>query len=269
MMSEKRVVVTGSTRGIGKGLAVEFLRSGCRVVVSSRKESAVEETVAELTVYGSENISGCVCDVTEPGSIDGLWDYAVETMGGVDIWINNAGLGSGNTFLADTSPVDIRSIVEVNLLGTLYGCRTAIAKMRPKGGIVCLMEGFGSNGMTRPEMNVYGATKRAVGYLAKGLARETRGTGVSVIALSPGMVTTDLLVGDLQDRPKDERNRLERVFSILADDVETVTPYLVSRLLAIPKNGSHIRWLTQGKVLLRFISAPWRTKRMRRKLFGK
>ena len=266
-MAEKRVVITGSTKGIGRGLAEEFIKNGCCVVVSSRKPDAVEETVAALELYGSERAAGTTCDVTEPGSIDGLWRFAVDAFGGVDIWINNAGIGSNNRFLADTGAVDIRRMVETNLLGTLFGCRTATDGMRKTGGIVCVMEGFGSDGMTRPSMNVYGATKRAVRYLARGLSKEVRGTRTAIVAISPGMVKTDLLVGDLGNRPSAERNRLERFFSILADDVATVSPFIVRRLLAGPKNGERIAWLTRSKTIGRFIVSPWRISKMRPRLF--
>ena len=264
-----RVVVTGSSRGLGAALAEEFLERGQEVAISSRSAESVNRRVSELQqVYGSDRIFGTVCDVVDASQVHSLWDQTVDRFGGVDIWINNAGFGSNNRNLVDSGVDQYRSTIETNIIGTLNGCRVALEEMAPRGGLICLMEGMGSDGTTMPKMAAYGASKRAIRYLCRALAKECNGTSTSIIGLSPGMVTTDLLVGDLADRDRVERERIIRIFSILADDAKTVSTYLVDRLLDSPRNGSRIAWLTRRKIMLRFFIASVTSKRRRTRLFG-
>ena len=89
----KTVVVTGSTRGIGLGLAENFLRRGCNVVVSGRNPETVEDIAAQLgAAFEAQRVAGRACDITDGAALQGLWDLARERFGRVDIWINNAGI---------------------------------------------------------------------------------------------------------------------------------------------------------------------------------
>ena len=89
----KRIVITGSTRGIGNGLAREFLKRDCSDAISARSADAVDAMVAELgEQYGAHRVTGAACDITDPETLQRLWDTAVGAFGGVDIWINNAGM---------------------------------------------------------------------------------------------------------------------------------------------------------------------------------
>jgi NADP-dependent 3-hydroxy acid dehydrogenase YdfG len=110
-------------------------------------------------------------------------------------------------------------------------------------------------------MVLYGTTKRAVRYLTESLIAEMEGTPVRVGSLSPGMVVTDLL---LQGRDPDAEDwqRTKRVLNILADRVETVTPWLARRVLENEAHGARIAWLTRGKILLRFLTAPFRRREL-------
>ncbi|HSF81207.1 MAG TPA: SDR family NAD(P)-dependent oxidoreductase, partial [Anaerolineales bacterium] len=91
----KHIVITGSTRGIGYGLAEAFLERGCAVTVSGRMQAGVEAALAALGgKYGTEPLYGLACDVRQPEQVQVLWDGAQKHFGQVDIWINNAGLSS-------------------------------------------------------------------------------------------------------------------------------------------------------------------------------
>ena len=91
----KSVVVTGSTRGIGRGLAENFLKFGAKVAVSGRSKTAVKALVSELSEkYGAENIAGADCDITNPKQLESLWHAAASAFGTVDVWINNAGISN-------------------------------------------------------------------------------------------------------------------------------------------------------------------------------
>ena len=261
----QRIVVTGSTRGIGNGLAREFLKRRCRVAVSGRSAAQVEAVVAELgQYYGESRVCGAACDITESGQLQALWDGAAEAFGGVDVWVNNAGMSIERGPLWEQPDRDLATLVDTNLTGALLASKTAIANMLRQGhGQVWNTEGFGSDGATQPGMAAYGATKRAVRYLQRALLKDTAGTPVQVCTVSPGIVVTDLLTGDY-DVTSEEFERAKRIFNVLADEVHTVTPWLADHMLATDKSGARVVWLTRRKAFARFMSAPFRT----RDLFG-
>lgn len=261
----KTIVITGSTRGIGRGMADEFLQRGHRVVISGRSAASVEEALEDLTrVFPLERIFGQPCDVRQAQQVQVLWDAAVHHFGRVDIWINNAGITSDQKPFWQLTPEEINRVVATNLEGTMFGSRTALRGMIDQGGgALYNMEGLGSDGRRVEGLTLYGTTKRAVNYLNQALIEEAAGTPVLVGSLSPGMVITDLITKRYSGRPEDWE-RAKGIFNILADRVETVTPWLVEQILANEKHGAQIRWLTRGKVIWRFLTAPFR----KRDLFG-
>lgn len=251
----KTVVITGSTRGIGRGLADAFLARGCNVVVSGRGAQAVAKVVAALGARHPGRVAGAACDVTRAADLQALWDLGAATFGRVDVWINNAGISIHRGPLHEARPADLEAIVATNLTGVLLANRIAIAAMlKQGGGQVWNMEGFGSNGMTQPGMAPYGATKRAIRYLNAALQKELKGTPVHVCTLSPGIVVTDLLTGDY-DLKSEAWAKARKVLNILGDTVETVTPWLADGVLAADKPGATVAWLTNRKAFWRFATA--------------
>ncbi len=252
----KSVVITGSTRGIGRGLAENFLERGCAVTVSGRRQGDVEQRVAELAArYTADKVAGQACEVTDPAQLQQLWDQAVERFGRVDIWINNAGVSVPRKPLHEAEPEDPVRVVDINLGGLLLANRVALRGMREQGsGQIWNMEGFGSGGQVQPGMCAYGATKRALNYVNKALQKELKDTAVQVCTLSPGIVVTDLLVGDY-DTASPEWEKSKKIFNILGDTVETVTPFLVDGILKADKSGAKVAWLTGGKAFMRFMTA--------------
>lgn len=254
-------MITGATRGIGFGLAREFLRRGQHVAFCGRGLEAVKQVEAELAAqYGAENVVGVVCDVTRLEQVEAFWDAAVERFGRVDIWINNAGVNAPRQDAWESPDAALRQIVDINLLGVMYGSRVALRGMLAQGsGQLYNMEGLGSDGMVVAGQLPYGATKAALTYFTKGLVLETKKTPVRVGFLSPGLVPTDLFSGG---EPPDARTK--RVLNILGDRVETVTPFLVEGMLANARHGEKILWLTRRKAAWRFLTARFR----RRDLFS-
>jgi short-subunit dehydrogenase len=262
----KNVVITGSTRGIGHGLAREFLKRHCRVIITGRSPDKVDAAVRELSEeFGADKVAGTVCEVTSINSLEGLWGFATEKFGNVDVWINNAGMSIMRLPLKDQSAADIDAIVDTNLTGMLYANKVAIAGMTAQGsGQIWNMEGFGSGGQTAPGMAAYGCTKRAVTYLNKSLQKEIKDTGVQVCTLSPGIVVTDLLMGDY-DLSSAEWQKTKKILNILGDKVETVTPFLADGILKANKTGAKVAWLTNYKAFGRFMTAAFK----KRDLFAK
>jgi len=246
------VVITGSTKGIGLGLAKDFLARGHNVMISSRTPQAVDEVVAELREQWPErNIAGRVCDVGDYGQVQNLWNRAAEILGSVDIWVNNAGVETGADLFYKQDRETIAATINTNLTGLMYCNQIAINGMyKQGGGKIFNMEGFGSNGMVRPGVSVYGSTKCAVRYLTKALAAELKGSPVKVCYLSPGIVITDLLVPPPEKRGAGWEQS-KKILNLLADTIETVTPFLVEGMLAVKEGGEAVRWLTPGKVVRR------------------
>ncbi len=255
------VVVTGSTRGIGFGLAESFLKHGCRVVVSGRGQEAVDEALDKLRAASdTAQVAGRACDVTNSADLEALWKFAGEQFARIDIWINNAGISINRAPLWAQSAADILAVVNTNLTGVLLASKVVMAGMREQGGgQIWNMEGFGSNGMTQPGMAAYGATKRAVNYLNKALRKDAAGTGIRVCTLSPGIVVTDLLIGDY-DTSSEQWRKARRLLNILGDTVETVTPYLVEGVLHAQKDGARVMWLTNRKAAWRFLTARFKKR---------
>ncbi len=252
-----RVVITGSTRGLGLRMAREFLARGCSVMVSGRMWSAVDATTHLLAgEHKGALVRGFPCDTGNPAQVDALWDAAVDALGGVDHWINNAGIGQPTIPLWELPPRDMEAIVRTDLLGILYGARAAMKGMTAQGsGAIWFMEGHGSDGRIMSGLSVYGAAKRALRYAAHALAVEAKASGILVGTLSPGIMITDFTMKQVNRNDPAAWERTKKVFNILADKPETVAAFLVPRILAAKKSGAHIAWLTNGKIMLRFMTA--------------
>jgi short-subunit dehydrogenase len=198
--------------------------------------------------------------VTEYEQVQALWDAAQAHYGQVDVWINNAGLGHAQCDLCRIPPEEMQAIVQANLLGTMYGSKVALCGMLAQGsGSLYNMEGLGSDGGRVDGLSLYATTKYAIRYLTDSLMLETKGTSVLVGALSPGMVTTEFITSRYVGRPE-EWERAKRIFNILADRVETVTPWLVDKVLANRRTGVRFQWLTKAKAFGRFLVAPFRKR---------
>lgn len=252
------VVITGSTRGIGYGLSDAFLERGCSVTVSGRTREAVDRAVAELSArHGADRLFGYPCDVTDIEQVQALWDAAMEHWGRVDIWLNNAGIAHAQTPLWKQPAEEITAVVKTNVLGSVYGAKVAMNGMLNQGsGSIYNMEGLGSSGRRVEGLTAYGTTKAALTYLTDAMVQEAEGTPVIVGAIRPGMVATDMLTQQYREQPE-RWEEARRIFNILADRVETVAPWIADRVLANTTNGSRIQWLSRGKVMWRFVTAPF------------
>ena len=230
------IVITGSTKGIGLGMAREFLLRSHDVVISSRHPDAVERVVAELKATAPDRrVVGCACDVTDYGQVETLWDMAADSLGSVDIWINNAGRDATKVPFFMLPREEIPDTVNTNMIGMMYCNHVAIPRMYKQGhGTIFNMEGFGSNGQVRVGAAVYGSTKYGLRYFTECMALELKGTPVKMCYLSPGIVITDMLIP-----PPERRGRgwekAKKILNLLADNVETVTPYLVEGILNVQK----------------------------------
>jgi NAD(P)-dependent dehydrogenase (short-subunit alcohol dehydrogenase family) len=253
----KSIVITGSTRGIGFGLAESFLDLGCAVVISGRTEEKVLGAVEKLAKrFGRERVFGFACDVSSYEQVQALWDASRQVFSKVDIWINNAGISNPLAKLWEQPEETIEEVITTNVLGTMHGAKVALGGMLSQGhGALYNLMGLGSDGRKQDGLTLYGTTKAALRYFNDALIKEASGTPVVVGAISPGMVATELVTASRYTSPQ-TWNSVQRVLNLLGERVETVTPWLAKRILENKKNGAEIRWLTGTRLLWRLITAP-------------
>src|SRR6266404_5398249 len=246
-LKNKIAIVTGGTKGIGRGIAEALVREGASVCISARSQSEIDDAVRELTrvvlkpgqrvrskkyegvvvgltptnvrvqwdgesketyiyperliIQGRRRAIGFVCDARKYNQVKALFNHAEKELGGLDILINNAGIGIFET-VEETSAEDFRAVLETNLFGVFYCCREAIPEMRRRGGgyIINISSLAGAN--PHPGMAAYNASKFGLNGFSEALMQEVRHDGIKVTYIMPGSVNTEF--GD--NSPGDEKS---------------------------------------------------------------
>jgi len=258
----KQVVITGGTRGIGFGLAKSFAREGFRVSLSGRMQSGADTAVERIkTETGNQQIHGFTCDNRSEEDLMQLWEAAL-ALGPVDIWINNAGAGHASELYAELDSQTILSVLRSNLEGSMLATKIVLKGMSAQGfGAIYNMEGFGSDGRMMKGMSVYGTSKYALRYFTKSISREYSEGPVLIGSISPGMVVTELLTGNIDPGSESGKQAL-KIFNILADEVSTVCPWIVKKVMSNKRNGVHIAWLNGFKITGRFVMNIFKKRRL-------
>ena len=197
----KSAIVTGGTKGIGRAIAEALLREGISVCISGRNNREIDEAVKELSKLGEGRAIGFPCDVRDCDQVSALFDHSIKEFGGLDILINNAGIGVFET-VEETSPEDFRAVLETNLFGVFYCCHEAIPLMKKRGGgyIINISSLAGAN--PHPRMAAYNASKFALNGFSEALMQEVRHDKIKVSYIMPGSVNTEF--GG--DSPSDEKS---------------------------------------------------------------
>jgi 3-oxoacyl-[acyl-carrier protein] reductase len=200
-LAGKTAVVTGGAKGIGRGIAEALLAEGVNVCINARSESDLEATRQALEKSGTARVIGIAGDVRDHSQVKSLIARAAAELGGLDILINNAGIGKFAT--VEQMPVeDFRAILETNLFGVFCCCHEAIPHLKQRGGghIINISSLAGAN--PHPRMAAYNASKFGLNGFSEALMQEVRHDGIKVSYIMPGSVNTEF--GG--DTPSDEQS---------------------------------------------------------------
>ena len=189
-LTGKVAIVTGGTKGIGRAIADALVREGANVCISARSRNEIDETLEALCALNAGNATGVVSDVCNYSQVKPLFELTVSQFGGVDILINNAGIGLFQT-VEEMTPEDFRSVLETNLFGVFYCCHEAIPLMKQRGGgyIINMSSLAGVN--AHPKMAAYNASKFGLNGFSEALMQEVRHDNIKVSYIMPGSVNTD------------------------------------------------------------------------------
>ncbi|MDX2127958.1 MAG: SDR family oxidoreductase [Chloroherpetonaceae bacterium] len=216
----KKIVITGASRGIGRAIVEELALNGAELMFTSRNQKNADRTAEEIKKKHTKNINSAklhaaVCDVKDYTSVQALMAEAIHKMGGIDVWINNAGVSEPFNKIIDQSPQEWYEPIEVNLKGSFHSCKAVIPFFLKQGhGKIINMAGSGANNEKRNTacLSGYACSKAAIRRLTDTLAEEYQGRNIEFMLLNPGMVRTEIL-GTAHPTPELAK-RLDRFLTV-------------------------------------------------------
>jgi 3-oxoacyl-[acyl-carrier protein] reductase len=190
-LKDKVAIVTGASRGIGKAAALALVSQGAKVVINyARSSDAAEATVKEITNAGGEAIA-LQADVSQSAEVDNLIKTTIDRFGRIDVLVNNAGI-TKDTLLLRMKPEQWQAVIDLNLTG-VFLCTKAVSKIMLKqrtGRIINIASVAGQMG--NPGQANYSAAKAGVIGFTKTVAKELANRGITVNAVAPGFIETDM-----------------------------------------------------------------------------
>lgn len=237
-LSGKVVLITGGSRGIGAGIVRRFARAGSRVAIGCRIANAATEAIlADIAAMGAEGMIAAG-DIANPDAAQAMVAQVVARFGHIDVLVNCAGVSAHRPF-EESDPTFFHAIFDTNVLGTIMVIQAALPHLTAPGGRII---NFSSALATRPipKTSIYAASKAAVAALSHALAKEFGPRGITVNAIAPGVIETDMTARTLVERGAGivAMTPLGRIGQ--PDDVAGITLFLAS-----PDSG----WVT-GRTII-------------------
>jgi 3-oxoacyl-[acyl-carrier protein] reductase len=226
--TNQTIIVTGGTRGIGRGISEAFLREGGRVVATYKSNRAAAEEFLESNLEYADRLDAQKFDVTRYDEVEQFFKYLEETYGKFEALVNSSGIRR-DAVVGLMKDVDWREVIDTNLTGTFYMCKQAVhALMRKRyGRIVTITSPVGRFGFAG--QSNYAASKAAQVAFTKSLSKEVASRGITVNCVSPGFIDTDFIA----DLPESQRKSyleqipLKRFGSV--DEVARAVLFLAAR----------------------------------------
>jgi glucose 1-dehydrogenase len=216
--SQKVALVTGSSKGIGKAIAVEFAKEGYKIVLNARDENELSEAVNDVkkTIgVNEERITYWAGDISQENICSSLVEHTIKTFGRIDVLINNAGIGGAQKSVHELTSDEWDYVIDVNLKGAFLCTREAIKRMiyddkstRKTYSIINISSVHES--IPQPQSAPYSASKGGMEMLTKTVALEVADKGIRVNGIAPGAIATDMNKDILEDeqKKKEEEKRI-------------------------------------------------------------
>ena len=257
-----RVLVTGASQGIGRALVVEAAKRGAKVLAAARSQPLLDELTAEVRKANGV-VETVAADVTKPEDRQAMVDAAVRHFGGLDVLVNNAGIGATGHFM-DSDPEVLRKIFETNFFGLTETTRVflPLLKRGVTPAIVNISSVVGKRAL--PARSLYSASKFAVAGFSESIRAELAKDGIDVIVVSPGLTQTNFSQNMLEQKAK---LQLDHMRGMTSEEVAAAT------LRAIERGSPDVTLTLKGKLLVlvnRFFPwfVDWKAKKTVRKLFA-
>jgi len=233
-LAGKIAIVTGSSSGIGKAIALTFGKEGASVVVAARRKDSCEKTAAQIRKNGGDAMA-IQTDVTDEAQVERLITETVKRYGRLDLLVNNAGIGGGGR-IESTSTETFDRVMNTNLRGTFFCCRAGFRQMKQNGGTIINMSSV-AGVQAWAGTGTYSASKHGIMALTKSLADEGRAYKIKVSAICPGGVADELV-----DASPDEILRSEQIspydIAEAAVYLAALGPYAVVHQIIVDRLGA-------------------------------
>lgn len=231
----KVAAITGGTAGLGRGIAEAFLREGAKVALFARNPEKGARVIEELHVgrQGAERAIFVAGNVMEQSNVEGFIDTAKETFGRLDILVNNAGGAGDLQPMVNLSDEAFDEAMKWNVYSTFWATRRALPHMLAKkwGRVINISSMEGKHG--KPIFTAYTAAKHAVNGLTKSLAREVGTEGITVNAICPGLVVTDIIKNNGPETAKAMGMEFDEMITMFAQEAAIKRPNTVEEIAAM------------------------------------
>src|ERR1700755_187923 len=242
-ITDKVVVITGASSGIGESTAKLLAAQGAKVVLGARRSNRIDAVVQEISATGGKAI-GFATDVTKRAEVEALIQRAVEGFGHVDVLLNNAGI-------MPIAPIEALKVeewdrqIDVNIKGLLYGVAAALPHMQKQksGHIINITSVFGIK-VFAPGGTVYCATKSAGRALTEGLRMELHSQNIRCTIISPGAVATELPESSSEEGTRKNLREFYKI-AVPADSVARAIAYAIEQPAEVDVNEIVIRPIKQ------------------------
>ncbi|KAF2510569.1 SDR family oxidoreductase [Flavobacterium foetidum] len=224
-INRKRIVITGGTTGIGKDTAELLASLGGNVFIFGRDKDDFDQAIADIKQQAEGDVCGITADITRREDIELIWQEIDQTLGGIDILINNAALPAGG--INDEEYENIKYIIDTNVIGYISFAKEAVIRMKAHGHGHIVNIGSMSAEVKEETGTVYVATKSAIRGFSAALRKEVNSEGIKVSHIEPGSV-----ISDMQPAPKEEQwDKMKKMEMLKAEDIAMSVLFCLSQPL--------------------------------------